>query len=85
MRYISGCLKSLIEAGHQAMEPKQEVLDAYVDRSQKELQKYVWAQPAVKSSWYKNDEGKIFGLSPWRLVDYWRWTREPDLADYEVR
>jgi hypothetical protein len=30
-------------------------------------------------------EGKTFGLSPWRLVDYWRWTREPDLADYEVR
>jgi 4-hydroxyacetophenone monooxygenase len=85
IRYIGGCLKSLIEAGRQAMEPRQEVLEAYVERTQKELQKYVWAQPAVKSSWYKNDEGKIFGLSPWRLVDYWRWTREPDLADYEVR
>ena len=29
--------------------------------------------------------GGIYILSPWRLVDYWRWTREPDLADFELR
>ncbi len=22
--------------------------------------------------------------SPWRLVDYWSWTREPDLAEFEL-
>ncbi|MBW2294813.1 MAG: hypothetical protein JRG94_21250 [Deltaproteobacteria bacterium] len=22
--------------------------------------------------------GKIHILSPWRLVDYWNWTRKPD-------
>jgi hypothetical protein len=25
----------------------------------------------------------VVTTSPWRLVDYWRWTREPDLADFE--
>ena len=31
--------------------------------------------------WY----GEIHGLSPWRLVDYWTWTREPDMEDFVVR
>ena len=22
--------------------------------------------------------------SPWRLVDYWDWTREPDLDDFDL-
>ena len=26
----------------------------------------------------------IFILSPWRLVDYWDWTREPDLDAFEL-
>ena len=82
IRYISGCLKSLIEGGHASMEPRQEVHDEYYDRTQKELETLVWSSPHVKHSWYKNAHGKIHILSPWRLVDYWRWTREPDLADF---
>ena len=31
-----------------------------------------------------NSEGQIHILSPWRLVDYWRWTREPDLRDFAI-
>jgi 4-hydroxyacetophenone monooxygenase len=34
-------------------------------------------------NWYQNARGVVVTTSPWRLVDYWRWTREPDLADYE--
>jgi 4-hydroxyacetophenone monooxygenase len=84
MRYISGCIKALIAGEHRAMEPRQAVHDEYYERTQRELDKYVWSQPSVKSTWYKNAEGKIHILSPWRLVDYWRWTREPDLADFEI-
>ncbi len=83
IRYISGCLKALIEGGRRSMEPRQAVHDEYYDRVQKELETLVWSSPYVKYSWYKNAHGKIHILSPWRLVDYWRWTREPDLADFE--
>jgi 4-hydroxyacetophenone monooxygenase len=24
----------------------------------------------------------VHGLSPWRLVDYWAWTRSPDPDDF---
>ena len=42
-----------------------------------------WGAPQV-SSWYKNSKGRVFANSPWRLVDYWSMTREPDLAEYMV-
>jgi 4-hydroxyacetophenone monooxygenase len=83
IRYISGCLKALIEGGRRSMEPRKAVHDEYYERIQKELETLVWSSPHVKHSWYKNAHGKIHILSPWRLVDYWRWTKEPDLADFE--
>ncbi len=44
----------------------------------------VWSHPSIRNSWFRNESGKIFVLTPWRMVDYWAWTREPDPADYEL-
>lgn len=82
MRYITGCLKALLEEGAKAMEPTQAAHDEYHERTQKELETLVWSSPHVKHSWYKNAHGKIHILSPWRLVDYWTWTREPSREDF---
>ncbi len=84
MRYITGCLDVLMSSGQQAMEPRQDVHDEYYERVQRELSTLVWAQPSIKHSHFKNPEGKIHSLSPWPLVDYWTWTRQPDLTDYVV-
>ena len=84
MRYITGCIKALIEGGHKAMEPREDVHEAYYERTQRELEGLVWSSPAIKHSWYKNAEGRIHILSPWRLVDYWAWTRELDLSDFAI-
>jgi len=73
----------LIEGDGRAMEPRQSVHDEYYERTQRELETLVWSSPHVKNSWYKNAHGKIHILSPWRLVDYWNWTRKPNLADFE--
>jgi 4-hydroxyacetophenone monooxygenase len=82
MRYITGCLKALIENDLHTMEPIIEVHEAYYERVQHELEGLVWAQPSIKHSWFKNAEGKIHVLSPWRLVDYWSWTKAPNLDDF---
>ena len=84
MRYMSGCLEALIAGGHRAMEPTQAAHDDYYARTQKELEGLVWSHPSIEHSWYKNSEGKIHILSPWRLVDYWAWTKAPDLRDFEL-
>lgn len=82
MRYISQCLDHLIAGGHRFMEPRQDRTDDWVRRSQKEMRKMVWSQPSITHSFYKNAHGEVYTLSPWRLVDYWTWTRVPDPSDF---
>ncbi|MDF2828572.1 MAG: putative flavoprotein involved in transport, partial [Mycobacterium sp.] len=82
MRYITDCLTTLIADGHRSMEPRQDVCDDWVRRSQDEMSKMVWSQPSIEHSFYKNAYGEVYTLSPWRLVDYWTWTREVNAADF---
>jgi len=83
VRYTMGCIHSLLAEGRAAMECKQDVHDAYNARLQREASQLVWTHPGVES-WYKNAKGRLTTTSPWRLVDYWGWTREPDLDDYHL-
>ena len=85
MRYITQCLELLIAGGHKSMEPAEEKAADWHDRSQAEMRRLVWSQPSVRHSFYKNSFGEVYVLSPWRLVDYWRWTREPDPNDFVFR
>jgi 4-hydroxyacetophenone monooxygenase len=82
--YVMGCIKALIEAGASAMECKEEPFRRYVDEYTRVCAGMVWAHPGTRN-WYKNSRGVVVNTSPWRLVDYWKWTREPNLADYELR
>jgi 4-hydroxyacetophenone monooxygenase len=84
MRYILGCLGALIEHGGGSMEPTEEACRTWHERSQEELAGLVWSQPSITHSFFKNEQGEIHILSPWRLVDYWSWTKEPDLDHFVV-
>jgi 4-hydroxyacetophenone monooxygenase len=78
-----GCIKALLEDGLASMDCKQEVHDAYNERLVDALAQMVWSHPGM-DSWYKNSKGRVTTTSPWRLVDYWRWTKEPDLEDFDL-
>ncbi len=82
MRYITQCLDTLIAGGHRTMEPRRERYDDWHERSQREMQGLVWSQPSIEHSFFKNSAGEIHVLSPWRIVDYWAWTRTPDPDDF---
>jgi 4-hydroxyacetophenone monooxygenase len=83
-RYVMGCLTRMLAAGHRSLEVRKDVHDEYNERLQAELATMVWSHPSIRHSWYRNDEGRIYILSPWRLVDYWRWTKAPDAGDFVV-
>jgi 4-hydroxyacetophenone monooxygenase len=85
IRYITQCLELLIKGGHRSLEPREDKTADWHARSQAEMAKMVWSQPSIKHSFYKNSLGEVHTLSPWRLVDYWKWTREPDPADFVIR
>ncbi len=84
VRYVMGCLKALIEGGHSALDCRPDVHDAYNERLDAAMRGMVWSHPSIQHSWYRNRAGKVTVLSPWRLVDYWNWTKAPDLADFEL-
>jgi 4-hydroxyacetophenone monooxygenase len=37
------------------------------------------------NNWYRNRAGRIVTTIPFRGVDFWSMTREPDLDDFVVR
>jgi 4-hydroxyacetophenone monooxygenase len=80
-RYITGCITALIEGGAQAMECKRAALDEYIDRMDAEHEHLVWTHPGM-TTYYRNRHGRIVSVMPWRLVDYWAMTHEPDPADF---
>jgi 4-hydroxyacetophenone monooxygenase len=84
IRYIMGCIKALVEGGHATLECRQDVHDAFNEKLERRLAGMVWSHPGM-DSWYKNAKGRVTTTSPWRLLDYWRWTQQPDLADFELR
>jgi 4-hydroxyacetophenone monooxygenase len=84
MRYVLGCLALLLERGARTIECTADAHDAYNERLQAELARMVWSHPSIRHSWYRNGSGRIFILSPWRLVDYWSWTRRPEPAAFTL-
>ncbi|WP_211359830.1 flavin-containing monooxygenase [Actinocorallia herbida] len=85
IRYIVRCLRHLADGGHAALEPRPDKYDDWYGRSQAELRSMVWSSPHVEHNFFKNADGEVHSLSPWRLVDFWTWTREPDFADFVIR
>ena len=78
VRYIMECIEMLLESEKSSIECTTLAHDEYNERLQSELETMIWAHPSIRNSWYRNDSGSIYILSPWRLVDYWSWTRKPD-------
>lgn len=80
-RYISACVATLAERGARSMECRRAALDEYIDRMDAEHEHLVWTHPGM-STYYRNRFGRVVSVMPWRLVDYWSMTHQPDLNDY---
>ncbi|WP_204802900.1 flavin-containing monooxygenase [Mycobacterium riyadhense] len=85
MRYINLCLERLAEGDIHSLEPTAAAATEWHQRTQAEIKKMVWSHPAVKHSYFKNAEGEIHTVSPWRLSEYWAAVREPDWDQFVLR
>ncbi len=81
IRYATACLVEMIENGQASIEVRKEVQDDYVARVDAEHAQLVWTHPGMRN-WYRNDRGRVFSPMPWRLVDFWRMTHDPDFSEY---
>jgi len=79
-RYISKLLVQMEARDLVAVECRQDRHDEYVRRVDAEHEQLVWTHPGM-TTWYRNRYRRVVSVSPWRLVDYWHMTREPQLDD----
>jgi 4-hydroxyacetophenone monooxygenase len=85
MRYIDQCLEHLVTTNAHSLEPTAEAAADWHQRTQAEITKMVWSHPAVTHSYFKNADGEIHTVSPWRLPEYWAAVREPDWSEFVIR
>jgi 4-hydroxyacetophenone monooxygenase len=82
-RYIVRMLGVMSSLGISSVECTQAAHDDYVRRVDDAHAGLIWSHPAV-DTWYRNRSGRVVAVSPWRLVDYWTMTHEPNLDDFVV-
>ena len=80
-RYIIKCITHMIANDYREIEVRREPYEDYNRRLDEKHEQLVWSHPGV-DSWYKNSRGRVVSVSPWRLVDYFHMTREPNLGDF---
>ncbi len=85
MRYINQCLEHLANTNLRSLEPTGAAATEWHQRTQAEITKMVWSHPAVKNSYFKNADGEIHTVSPWRLNEYWTAVHEPDWSKFVVQ
>ncbi|MCK9249791.1 MAG: NAD(P)/FAD-dependent oxidoreductase [Solirubrobacteraceae bacterium] len=84
VRYVMQLIAAMVEGGIESVEVTEEAHDAYNAELDAALDRTIWTHPGM-TTYYRNSRGRIVVNSPWKYLDYWRHTREPDLAAYEVR
>lgn len=82
--YITRLLVRMVEEGISSVEVRPEVCADYNRRVDEAHARMIWTHPGM-STWYRNAAGRVVTNTPWRLVDYWAMTREPDLDEFVVR
>jgi len=81
IRYILGCINLLLDNKYSSMDCKTDAYEKYNSKLDKQHAQMVWSHNKV-DSWYRNKSGRVTTNSPWRLVDYWNFTKEPKKNDY---
>ncbi len=81
VRYTLGCLRLLLETGHQWLDCKPDVYEAYGEWVDVGNANMAWGASDV-NSWYKNPAGKVTQNWPTSLLEFWSRTCQPDPDDY---
>ena len=80
-RYISACLVEMIEQDIAAIDVRPDAHDQYIRKVDAEHAQLIWSHPGM-TTYYRNSQGRVFSAMPWRFVDYWAMTHDPDLSQY---
>ncbi len=77
IHYIIEALDMIVAAKGHAIEPSEQ---AYLDwnaKVEEQMKSMIWSHPKAKS-YYLNSKGRNYVSCPFKLAEYWQWTRNPD-------
>ncbi len=84
VRYVVDAIGSLLGSGHRVMSCRRDVHRRYGHEMEEGNALMAWGVADVPT-WYRNAKGRVTQNWPFDLHSYWARTRQPDLADYELR
>jgi 4-hydroxyacetophenone monooxygenase len=82
--YISQLLIRLAEDDLASVEVRADVTKVYNEKIDAAHERLIWTHPGM-TNWYRNPAGRVIANTPFRGVDFWAMTRQPDLGDFLVR
>ena len=82
-RHISACVAAMSAADGRTIEVREQPMVNYTDAFDAEHEHLIWSTEGLRN-WYRNDAGRVVVIMPWRLVDYWSMTHDPDLNHYSI-
>jgi len=83
MHYVMTVLDQMFTAGIGSVEIDQEVHDAYNERVDSAHENMVWTHPGM-DNYYRNSQGRVVAINPFRVVDFWAMTEQADLNEYQT-
>jgi 4-hydroxyacetophenone monooxygenase len=78
-RYIVRLLATMVDEGLGAIECRADVQEAWIEEIDAAHAEMIWTHPGM-SNYYRNARGRVVTNMPYRIVDYWTMTHEPDLS-----
>ena len=82
INYICSAIEYLVNNNLKTFKVKRDIEQKYQDKFEARHEQMVWEHEKV-SSWYQNSSGKVVTTSPWKLLEYWNWTKKFNESDYE--
>ncbi len=81
VRYIGQCVDRLRTDELRSIDCKPVAYQKYSRALDERLARTVWAMPDFSNT-FKNQHGRVVSNLPWRLIEYWKMTYEPNWDDY---
>ena len=81
IKYITEAIREMIELDYACIEVRRDAHDRFNEELDQRCAGMVWAHPGVRS-WYKNSRNRVTIISPWKLLEYWDFTRAFDSEAY---
>jgi 4-hydroxyacetophenone monooxygenase len=82
VRYMMQALREMLEGGHRSIECRSDIYETYNRKVDAMHARMVWTHQGM-TNWYRNPHGRVFAITPWRLVEYWKMTSRFEAGEYE--